>query len=68
MESILNKYFKIFEEGYVSLNSDSSINVYNKYKEQIDETFQKANKISTDIMDIIDKTKENLWMIILFLI
>jgi hypothetical protein len=54
----VNKYFKNFEEGNISADSESSINLYNKYKEQIDSTFNKANKKAKEIVDILDNTKE----------
>jgi len=58
MESIHNKSFKIFEEGNISVDSESSINLYNKYKEQIDNTFNKANTKAKEIVDILDNIKE----------
>jgi hypothetical protein len=58
MKSIHNKYFKNFEEGNISVDSESSINLYNKYKEQIDSTINKANTKAKEIVDILDNTKE----------
>jgi len=58
MESIHKKYFNKFEDGNISINSESSINLYNKYKQQIDETFSMANNKAKEIVDILDNTKE----------
>jgi hypothetical protein len=59
MESIHKKYFDKFEDGNISENSESSLNIYNKYKEQIDDTFNKANTKAKEIADMLDKTKDN---------
>jgi hypothetical protein len=59
MESIHKKYFEKFEDGNISENSESSLNIYNKYKEQIDDTFNKANTKAKEIADMLDKTKDN---------
>lgn len=39
MKSIHNKYFDKFENVDISKDSESSIDLYNKYKTQIDEAF-----------------------------
>jgi hypothetical protein len=57
MKSIHNKYFHKFEEGNISVDSDSSINLYNKYKEQIDKTFNQANTKAKEIVDILFNKK-----------
>ena len=58
MESIHNKYFKKFEEGNINVDSESSISLYETYKEQIDNTFNKANTKATEIVNILNNTKE----------
>lgn len=55
MDSINKKYFNNFENGIVSENSEASLNLYTKYKSQIDETFSEANNKAIEIIDILDK-------------
>ena len=57
MERINKKYFKKFEEGNVSADSETSSNIYNKYKEEIDAAYAKVNDKASEILDILDKTK-----------
>lgn len=58
MKSVHSTYFKKFEEGNISVDSESSINLYNKYKEQIDDTFNKANTKAKEIVNTLDNIKE----------
>jgi hypothetical protein len=64
LKSIHNKYFhrvrslrEKFEEGNISVDSNSSINSYTKYKDQIDLTFNQANIKAQEIADILDNKK-----------
>jgi hypothetical protein len=57
MESIHNKYFEKFENGNISADSETSFDLYNKYKAQIDGAFTKANNKTSEISDLLDKTK-----------
>jgi len=52
-------YFSKFENGNINSDPDSSLGIYNKYKEQIDNTFQKANSKANEIIDILNNTKDN---------
>ena len=58
LKSIHNKYFQKFEEGNISVDSDSSLSLYTKYKEQIDKTFNQANTKAQEIVDILDNKKD----------
>jgi len=58
LKSIHNKYFQKFEEGNISVDSDSSISLYTKYKEQIDQTFNQANTKAQEIVNILDNKKD----------
>lgn len=60
MERIHKNYFDKFENGNVSTDPKDSIELYNKYKAQIDETFSKANNKAKEIIDILDNTKEKI--------
>src|ERR1700682_2397880 len=51
-----NNYFSRFEKGNISADSESSLNLYNKYKEEIDNTFNKANTKANEIADILNNT------------
>jgi hypothetical protein len=57
MESIHKKYIKKFEDGTVSVDSEASSNLYNQYKTEFQEAFSKADKKVSDILDLLDKTK-----------
>jgi hypothetical protein len=58
LKAIHNNYFSRFEKGNISADSESSLNPseYNKYKEQIDNTFNKANTKANEIADILNNT------------
>jgi len=60
MKAIHNNYFSKFEKGNISADPESSTSPaeYNKYKEQIDNTFNKANTKANEIADILNNTKE----------
>lgn len=58
LKSIHNKYFQKFEEGNISVDSDYSLSLYTKYKEQIDKTFNQANTKAQEIVDILDNKKD----------
>jgi len=58
MKAIHNNYISKFEKGNISANPESSLSLYNKYKEQIDNTFNKANTKANEIVDILNNTKE----------
>jgi hypothetical protein len=58
MKAIHNNYFSKFEKGNISADPESSMSLYNKYKEQIDNTFIKANTKANEIADILNNTKE----------
>ena len=57
MKNIYSQYFKKFEEGNVSADSEVSVGLYNKYKTQIEEAFAKANNNANEISDILNKYK-----------
>ena len=57
IESIHKKYIKKFEEGNISADSEISSNLYNNYKEEFHKTFLNANKKASEILDLLDKTK-----------
>jgi hypothetical protein len=59
MESIHKKYIKKFEDGNVSADSEISSNLYSNYKEEFQQTFVTANKKASEILDLLDKTKNN---------
>lgn len=59
MKAIHNSYFSKFEKGNINADPESSLNLYNKYKEQIDNTFNKANTKANEIVDILNNTQEN---------
>ena len=59
MKAIHNNYFSKFENGNINSDPDSSLGIYNKYKEQIDNTFQKANSKANEIIDFLNNTKDN---------
>lgn len=59
MKAIHNNYFSKFEKGNISADPESSLSLYNKYKEQIDNTFNKANTKANEIADNLNNTKEN---------
>jgi hypothetical protein len=58
MKAIHNNYFSNFEKGTISVDPESSFGLYIKYKEQIDNTFNKANTKANEIADILNNTKE----------
>jgi hypothetical protein len=58
MKAIHNNYFSKFEKGNINADPESSLSLYNKYKEQIDNTFNKANTKANEIVDILNNTKE----------
>lgn len=57
MKAIHISYFSNFEKGNINADPESSLNPseYNKYKEQIDNTFNKANTKANEIVDILNK-------------
>lgn len=59
MKAVHNNYFSKFEKGNISADPESSLSPqeYNKYKEQIDNTFNKANIKANEIADILNNTK-----------
>src|ERR1700694_3439123 len=57
LKAIHNNYISKFE-GNINSNPESSLNIYNQYKEQIDNTFKKANTKANEIIDILNNTKE----------
>jgi hypothetical protein len=59
MESIHKIYIKKSEVGNISADSDISINLYSNYKEEFHKTFLNANKKASEILDLLDKTKNN---------
>ena len=58
MKAIHNNYFSNFEKGNINAEPESSLGLYNKYKEQIDNTFNKANTKANEIAEILNNTKE----------
>jgi len=57
MESIHKKYINKFENGNVSVDSEASSNLYNEYKTEFQEAFSKADKKVSEILNLLDKTK-----------
>jgi hypothetical protein len=57
LKAIHNNYISKFENGNINSNPESSLNIYNQYKEQIDNTFKKANSKANEISDILNNTK-----------
>lgn len=56
LKAIHNKYFSQFENGNINTDPDSSLGVYNKYKEQIDNIFIKANTKANELANALDNT------------
>lgn len=53
-----NKYFSQFENGNINTDPETSLGIYNKYKEQIDNTFKKANTKANELENALDNTKD----------
>lgn len=56
LKAIHNKYFSQFEKGNINSDPESSLGIYNKYKEQIDNAFKKANDKANELANAIDNT------------
>ena len=58
LKAIHNKYFSQFENGNINTDPDTSLGIYNKYKEQIDNTFKKANTKANELENALDNTND----------
>jgi hypothetical protein len=56
LKAIHNKYFSQFENGNINTDPESTLGIYNKYKEQIDNTFKKANTKANELANALDTT------------
>lgn len=54
LKAIHNNYISKFEEGNISANYETSSNIYNTYKEQIDNAFNKANNKLNQLIDTLN--------------
>jgi regulator of replication initiation timing len=57
MESIHKKYLKKFEDGNISADSENSINLYSKYKEEFHQAFSNVNDKASEVLDLLNQTK-----------
>ena len=57
MKTIHNNYISKFENGNISADPGASSTIYNTYKEQIDNAFNKANDKTNEISDILNNLK-----------
>jgi hypothetical protein len=51
-------YLDRIEKGNISPDSHTSLDLYNKHKENYDAAFSKVNDKANEIIEILDKTKD----------
>jgi hypothetical protein len=57
IENIHKKYIKKFEDGNISADAETSINLYNNYKDEFHQAFLNANNKASEISNIFNQTK-----------
>ena len=57
MESIHKKYITKFEDGNISADSETSINLYSKYKEEFHQAFSNVNDKASEVLDLLNQKK-----------
>lgn len=56
MENIHKKYLKKFEDGNITADSETSINLYSKYKEEFHQAFSNINDKASEVLDLLNQT------------
>jgi hypothetical protein len=58
LSGVQKDYFNRFEKGIINPDSQTSLDFYNKYKENYDAAFSKVNDKANEIIEMLDKTKD----------
>jgi hypothetical protein len=58
LNGVQKDYFDRFEKGNISPDSHTSLDLYNKHKENYEAAFSKVNNKANEIIEMLDKTKD----------